>query len=203
MSWGRNVSGAKCLGGEISGSELLGAKCNGGKTTGGRNVSGTKNWGRKTGGETPRAKHPDPGRMSFCRKIAPGMPWRKGTTSICSTLQTYLLLLRLQSIRSKLDRLGYEIPPPTHNSGCSANMSLDNSLWKAALAVIASNRNRPSWSWKFKRNWSERQHGGNQLDRLRPHEPIADLEKGLDGEVIQLLASYEEIRKHWGVSSLH
>ena len=53
MSWG-----AKCLGGEISGSELLGAKCNGDKISGRRNVTEAKypadetSPGRKTGGET-------------------------------------------------------------------------------------------------------------------------------------------------------
>ena len=52
-----------------------------------------------------------------CWKIVPGMPWRKGTTSGCITSRTYLLLLILPSLCSKLDRPWYEIALHTINQG--------------------------------------------------------------------------------------
>ena len=55
--------------------------------------------------------------LSCWKKILPGVPWRKGTTSKFNTSRTYPLLLILPSIRSKLDSPWYVIPSQTITQG--------------------------------------------------------------------------------------
>ena len=63
------------------------------------------------GGQMSRIVFTTCRRALSCWKIAPGMPWRKGTTSVCSNSGTYLFLLRLTSFRMKLDLPWYVIVP--------------------------------------------------------------------------------------------
>ena len=84
------------------------------------------------------------------------MPWRKGMTSGCSTSWTYLLLLRLPSIRSKLDSLLYEI---THHTITLGVWPLCNSIThsgRQCCPVQHITWTRPSWSHKLKRNSSKK-----------------------------------------------
>ena len=94
-------------------------------------------------------------RALSCWKITPEMPWRKGTTLGYITSRAYLLLFRIPSIHSKLDRLWYEIVP--HNFGCSATMSFDNARWKTLLTGIASNTNPDTKVWQIESGfiWNE------------------------------------------------
>ena len=79
--------------------------------------------------------------------IALGMHWRMGTTSGNSTSQTYLLLLRLLSVRSKLDCPWYEIPLQTTTSGVRSLCRSITHSGRQRWPTLRLTRTRPSWSY--------------------------------------------------------
>ena len=113
-----------------------------------------------------------------CWKIAPKMPFRKKTTSGCSTSGTYMLLLRLLSIRSELNCPQYEIAlqtvtprvRPLCHSNCHYECTLEFSVERHSVQCECGHHGPTSWSVIH----LKRQLGTNQPTWLFAHESIVD-----------------------------
>ena len=96
------------------------------------------------------------GRAISCWKLAPGMLWRKGTVSGSSKSRTYLMVLSLPSILSKLDPPLYKIASQAITLGirplfCSMTNS-GRKRWPAERLTGTP----PSLSHKLKHDSSEK-----------------------------------------------